>query len=165
MTRHWKSAAASPAGFKERLIAWSRAAGLHLEPDEAGHFNLAAGGLPVRFALDVESHSALLGALMLDEDISLHPPAMIALLNFGHLGGASSRCGVSIADNGRPVLWLWVDLSHVDTTALHNTLDGFLATAVSGHQILTDSLATALPPAATAGRSGSADPFAGYLRV
>jgi hypothetical protein len=64
---------------------------------------------------------------------------MRALLEFVHLGVASQRCAVSLSDDGRPVLWLWLDWSGLDAAALTNTLNGFVAVATAAQQRLADT--------------------------
>ncbi len=151
----------APTHLNAWLEAWGRQAGIDLAPDQGGNFNFAADDMPVRLGIDAEHESLLLAAILLDENLSEAPAAMRALLGFSHLGGPSRRCGVSMADNGRPVLWLWTGLTGLDATALANTLDGFVSTARAGRLLLAS--AQAIAPPRQPNEPGGLPPF--FLRV
>ncbi len=119
--------------------AWGRQAGIELVPDAKGHFSFVADGLPIRLSMEGEVSSSMLAALLQDNDVAASPSIMRALLEFVHLGVASQRCAVSLSENGRPVVWLWIDWSGLDYSALTNTLDGFVAVATAARQLLTDT--------------------------
>ena len=119
--------------------AWGRQAGIDLAPDAKGHFSFVADGLPIRLSMESEVSSSMLAALLQDKDVGASPQAMRALLEFVHLGVASQRCAVSLSDDGRPVLWLWLDWSVLDAAALTNTLNGFVAVATAAQQRLANT--------------------------
>jgi len=123
------------------VVAWGRQAGIDLAPDANGHFNFVVDGIPIRLSMEADIASSLLGAILEDRDLSASQGAMRALLEFAHLGVASQRCGVSLSDDGRPVLWLWLDWARLDAAGLTNTLNGFAATAAAGRQILAEKAA------------------------
>lgn len=119
--------------------AWGRQAGIDLAPDDNGHFSFVADGLPIRLSMENEVSSSMLAALLQDKDVGASPQALRAMLEFVHLGVGSQRCAASLSDDGRPVLWLWLDWAGLDATALINTLNGFVAVATAAHQRLADT--------------------------
>jgi hypothetical protein len=161
-----------PEDIAQWVVAWGGQAGIDLAPDANGHFNFVADGIPIRLSMEADVASSLLGAILEDRDLSASPGAMRALLEFAHLGVASQRCGVSLSDDGRPVLWLWLDWARLDAAGLTNTLNGFAATAAVGRQILAETPdgsravpvaeAQATPPR---GGAGPGHPNADALRV
>lgn len=120
------------------VLAWGGQAGIALAPDASGHFSFVADGLPIRVSMETEIASSVLAALLQEKSLAASPQAMRTLLEFAHLGVVSQRCGVSLSEDGRPVLWLWLDWAGLDAAGLANTLSGFVAVATAAHQQLAD---------------------------
>jgi len=126
--------------FTHSVRAWGARKGIDLIADASGHFDFAIDEIAVRVSGESQGQSTLIGAVLLDQDLGHSALAMRALLAFGHLGVTSRRCGVSMSDQGRPVLWFWIEWAPLDETALTNTLDGFLEVALAGRGFLVEAM-------------------------
>ena len=117
-----------------------------LEINAQGISSFTVQQMPMQLTLDIPHQQMLLAAIALDEDVSGQPAVMRAMLEFAHLGERSRHCGVSLAQTGRPVVWLWHGIALLDETGFDNTLNNFVASALQCREVLQ----AALQPAAHA---------------
>jgi hypothetical protein len=133
------------ADVSEWLRRWgAQSGGGLLELNAQGISSFTVQHMPMQLTLDIPHQQMLLAAIALDEDVSGQPAVMRAMLEFAHLGERSRHCGISLAQTGRPVVWLWHGISLLDETGFDNTLNNFVASALQSREILQ----AALQPAA-----------------
>ena len=120
------------------LGQWSQQWGSTLALDASGQCAFAFDEMHFQLSLHDAEQSLLLAAELNGASIAERPDAMRALLDFAHLGGQSHRCGVSLAPQGEPVLWLWLETGTLDAASLSNGLTGFVTTAQAAREALAE---------------------------